>query len=40
MGYFSDQEMNRRLANLRHAMDNQSVEAVPYHISPQHLVLQ
>ena len=28
MGYFSDQEMNRRLANLRHAMDNQSVEAV------------
>ena len=28
MGYFSDQEMNRRLANLRRAMDEQSVEAV------------
>ena len=28
MSYFSDQEMNRRLANLRRAMDEQSVEAV------------
>ena len=28
MGYFSDQEMNRRLANLRRAMDEQSVAAV------------
>ena len=28
MSYFSDQEMARRLANLRRAMDEQSVEAV------------
>ena len=28
MGYFSDQEMTRRLANLRRAMDEQNVEAV------------
>ena len=28
MGYFTDHEMNRRLANLRRAMNEQSVEAV------------